>query len=61
MVHLQITLKIALPPPPLPSPLEGEGLGGGRFSSGPLKSQDILNIPALCPSTNLEMIQIYKS
>jgi hypothetical protein len=30
------------------------------FSSGPLKSQDILCIPALWPSTNLEMIFIYK-
>jgi hypothetical protein len=27
------------------------------FSSGPLKSQDILSIPALGPSTNLEMIR----
>jgi hypothetical protein len=27
------------------------------FSSGLLKSQDILNMPALRPSTNLEMIQ----
>ena len=30
------------------------------FSSGTLKSQDILNIPALWPSTNLEMILNYQ-
>jgi hypothetical protein len=30
------------------------------FSSGPLESQDILNIPALWPSNNLEMILISK-
>jgi hypothetical protein len=28
------------------------------FSSGPLKSQDILNMPVLGPSTDLEMIHI---
>jgi hypothetical protein len=30
------------------------------LSSGTLKSQDISNIPALWPSTNLEMTQIIK-
>jgi len=29
------------------------------FSSGTLKSKDILNIPGLWPSTNLEMIHIF--